>query len=125
MINTKYYEEFQGENAVKIWIDEGGEESGLLVWRGFFEAVLEGCFKKDFQKGGLVECYYFQNGFFDDTWCMKSPEVVLHELTGFDETQLKHLDKEIVLKSKEIIQYLLFFVRTATNLKQRINIEYI
>ena len=125
MVNTKYYEEFQGEDAVKIWMNEGGKESGILVWRGFFEAILEGCFKKDFQKGGLVECYYFQNGFFDDTWCMKYPEVVLQELRGFDETQLKHLDKEIVLQSKEIVQCLLFFVHAAVNLKQRINIEYI
>ena len=125
MINTKYYEEFQGEDSVKIWIDEGGEESGFLVWRGYFEAVLEGCFKTAFQKGGLVECYYFQNGFFDDTWCMKYPEVVLHELACFDETQLKHLDKKIVLQSKEIVQHLLFFVNEAANLQQRINIEYI
>lgn len=125
MINKKYYDEFEGEDAVKIWKYEHGIECGILVWRGFFEAVLEGCFRKDFQRNGIVECYYNQNGFFDDRWELEHPLVVLHELACFDENQLDHLDKAIVHGSKEVIRYLVSFINTAASRNQRIYIEYV
>ena len=123
MINQKYYEEFKGEDAVKIWTNEDEIECGILVWRGFFDAVLEGCFRKVFSRNGIVECYYNQNGFFDEKWEMQYPAIVLRELAGFDEKQLNHLDKEIVRGSKEVVGHLVSLINIAASHNQKIYIE--
>ena len=50
MLDKKYYECYEGEGRVKIW----RKEIGFVIWDGFFNAILEGCFKPDFQRIGNV-----------------------------------------------------------------------
>ena len=57
MLNKIYYTGYEGQGSVKIWSDEDGKEMGFLIWIGFFETILQGCFKLSFQKEGLIECY--------------------------------------------------------------------
>ena len=125
MLDKRYYEGYEGEGEVKVWVDDNGVESGMVIWRGFFEAILEGCFRSEFQKNGISECYYNQNGFYDDKWEMQSPYIVLQEVNYFDENLLNTENEEIIKKSKEVITLLISFINIAIENKQKIYVEYV
>lgn len=125
MLDKRYYEGYEGEGEVKVWVDDNGVESGMVIWRGFFEAILEGCFRSEFQKNGISECYYNQNGFYDDKWEMQSPYIVLQEVNHFDENLLNTENEEIIKKSKEVITLLISFINIAIENKQKIYVEYV
>lgn len=57
MLDTRYYEGYEGEGEVKVWSEENGNEDGIVIWIGFFNTILEGCFSSEFQKNGIIECY--------------------------------------------------------------------
>ena len=94
MLDTRYYEGYEGEGEVKVWSEENGNEDGIVIWIGFFNTILEGCFSSEFQKNGIIECYFNQDGFYDEKWEMKYPHIVLEELKRFNEKKLsKNLRK--------------------------------
>ncbi len=124
MLNKSYYIGYEGEGSVKIWSDENGKEIGMLIWNGFFETILQGCFNQSFQKEGLLECYYNHNGFYDYKWEMRYPHIVLDELINFNENLLETTNKEIIKKSKEIIESLISFINVSIRNKRNIFIEY-
>lgn len=125
MLDKRYCEGYEGEGEVKVWVDDNGVESGMVIWRGFFEAILEGCFRTEFQKNGISECYYNQDGFYDDKWEMQSPPIVLQEINHFDENLLKTENEEIIKKSKEVITLLISLINIAVEKKQKIYVEYV
>lgn len=125
MLDKRYCEGYEGEGEVKVWVDDNGVESGMVIWRGFFEAILEGCFRTEFQKNGISECYYNQDGFYDDKWEMQSPPIVLQEINHFDENLLKTENEEIIKKSKEVITLLISLINSAVEKKQKIYVEYV
>lgn len=121
MLDKKYYE---GEESVKIWYEKNREECGLLIWDGFFDAILEGCFKSEFQKGGITECYYNHGGFYDEEWEMRCPRAVLDELKTFDENALNAKNQEIIEIAGEIAGRLISFIDIAVSKKAKIFVEY-
>ena len=125
MLDKRYCEGYEGEGEVKVWVDDNGVESGMVIWRGFFEAILEGCFRTEFQKNGISECYYNQDGFYDDKWEMQSPPIVLQEINHFDEKLLKTENEEIIKKTKEVITLLISLINIAVEKKQKIYVEYV
>lgn len=124
MLDKRYYEGYEGEGEVKVWSDEDGNENGMIIWIGFFDTILEGCFSSEFQKNGIVECYFHQDGFYDDKWEMKYPRIVLEELKRFNEKLLDTRDKEIINKSKEVIEQLVSFISIAVRNERIIYVEY-
>lgn len=124
MLDRNYYKGFEGEGQVKVWTYENGNEIGMVIWIGFFNTVLEGCFIPTFQKNGIVECYFNQNGFYDDKWEMKYPYIVLEELKRFDEKVLDTRNEEIIQKTKEIAEDLIGFINIAIKYKLKVYIEY-
>lgn len=125
MLDKRYCEGYEGEGEVKVWVDDNGVESGMVIWRGFFETILEGCFRTEFQKNGISECYYNQDGFYDDKWEMRSPPIVLQEINHFDENLLKTENEEIIKKSKEVITLLISFINIAIEKNKKIYVEYV
>lgn len=125
MLDKRYCEGYEGEGEVKVWVDDNGVESGMVIWRGFFETILEGCFRTEFQKNGISECYYNQDGFYDDKWEMRSPPIVLQEINHFDENLLKTENEEIIKKSKEVITLLISFINIAIEKNKNIYVEYV
>lgn len=124
MLNKIYYTGYEGQGSVKIWSDEDGKEMGFLIWIGFFETILQGCFKLSFQKEGLIECYYNHNGFYDYKWKMFHPHIVLDELMNFNENLLETTDKEIIKTSKELIEQLISFINISIRNERNIYVEY-
>lgn len=96
----------------------------MLVWNGFFDTILEGCFKPEFQKGGIIECYYNHDGFYDGKWEMKYPHIVLDELKTFDENVLDTRSQGIIKIAKDIIGQLIYFIDTAISKNAKVYIEY-
>lgn len=124
MLDKKYYEGYEGEGEVKIWSNENGNENGMIVWIGYFNTILEGCFSSEFSPNGIIECYFNQDGFYDDKWEMRYPHIVLEELKKFNEKILDTKDEEIIKISKEIIEQLVFFINVAVKNKINIYVEY-
>lgn len=123
MLDKKYYEGYEGEGAVKIWSEENGNEKGIVIWMGFFNTILDGCFNSEYKKNGIIECYYNQNGFYDDKWEIKYPQIVLEELNEFNEKNIDTKDEEIIKKSKEIIEQLITNISVAAKNKYSVYVE--
>lgn len=113
MLDTRYYEGYEGEGEVKVWSEENGNEDGIVIWIGFFNTILEGCFSSEFQKNGIIECYFNNDGFYDEKWEMKYPHIVLEELKRFNEKLLDTRNEEIIKKSKEVVEQLVSFINMA------------
>lgn len=124
MLDTRYYEGYEGEGEVKVWSEENGNEDGIVIWIGFFNTVLEGCFSSEFQKNGIIECYFNQDGFYDEKWEMKYPHIVLEELKRFNEKLLDTRNEEIIKKSKEVVEQLVSFINMAVRNEKNIYVEY-
>lgn len=124
MLDTRYYEGYEGEGEVKVWSEENGNEDGIVIWIGFFNTILEGCFSSEFQKNGIIECYFNQDGFYDEKWEMKYPHIVLEELKRFNEKLLDTRNEEIIKKSKEVVEQLVSFINMAVRNEKNIYVEY-
>lgn len=124
MLDKRYYEGYEGEGEVKVWSEENGNQDGIVIWIGFFDTILEGCFSQEFQKNGIIECYFNQDGFYDNRWEMKYPHIVLEELKSFNEKLLYKIDEEIIKESKEVIEQLIFFINIAVKNERIIYVEY-
>lgn len=124
MLDKKYCEGYEGEGEVKIWCVENGHEDGMVIWIGFMNTILEGCFYSEFQKNGIIECYFNLNGFYDEKWRMRYPSIVLEELSKFNENLLNTKDETIIVKSKEIIEQLVSFINFAVQSERDIYVEY-
>ncbi len=124
MLDKRYYEGYEGEGEVKIWSDKNGNENGMVVWIGFFNTILEGCFNSEFSPNGIIECYFNQDGFYDNKWEMRYPHIVLEELKKFNEKLLDTKDEEIIKESKEVIEQLVFFISVAIKNERNIYVEY-
>ena len=124
MLDKRFYEVYYVVGEVKVWNDDNGDENGIVIWNGFFNTILEGCFYSEFSPNGILECYFNQDGFYDDKWEMKYPYIVLEELKRFDERVLNTRDEDIIKKSKELIEQLVSFINIAVSKGRAIYIEY-
>ena len=120
MENNKYYKGFEGEGCIEIWTDQ----NRMIIWEGYFNTILEGCYQPDYSPDGILKCYVNQDGFFDDIWEMQHPLIVLEELKRFDENCLNTTDHNLIRESKEIIEELTSFIIQAVNYGEKIYIEY-
>ena len=121
MLDTRYYEGYEGEGEVKVWSEENGNEDGIVIWIGFFNTILEGCFSSEFQKNGIIECYFNNDGFYDEKWEMKYPHIVLEELKRFNETYISsdfHILKEFIERDEDNNKYIIPFDRNKIDTKR-------
>lgn len=72
----------------------------------------------------MIECYYNQDGFYDEKWEMNYPNIVLDELKTFDENVLNTKNQGIIKTTKEIIGQLISFIDTVVSKKEKIYVEY-
>ncbi len=124
MINKKYYEGYEGEGAVKVWVEEDGKEKGMVIWIGFFDTILDGCFNPEYKKDGIIECYNNLSGFYVDKWKIKYPQVVLEELNEFNEDKVDTNDEEIIKICREINNQLINCISVAAKNGNSVYVEY-
>lgn len=120
MLDKKYYCGYEGEGEIIIWSDE----NAIAIWIGYFDTILEGCFHSGFQKNGILECYFNQNGFYEERWEIKYPNIVLEELNKFNEKSLNTKDEYMIKISKEIIKIIEGFINRSVSAKRKMFIEY-
>ncbi|WP_197020007.1 hypothetical protein [Lachnobacterium bovis] len=123
-MDTRYYEGYEGEGKVKVWSEESGNVYGMVIWCGFFNTILDGCFNSKFQKNGIIECYFNQEGFYDEKWEMKYPDIVLEELDKFNEKSLDIRNEEFIKECKEVIEQLVAFINLNIRKEKNIYVEY-
>lgn len=123
MLNQKYYEGYEGEAAVKVWREDNLTPIGMIIWCGFFETILEGCFVPDFPIGGISECYYYQNGFYDEKWEMANPSLVAQELSAFHCVHPELRNTGMIQETNEVLQLLKGLIATAVEKQQKVYIE--
>lgn len=124
MLDNKFYEGYEGEGEVKIWYEENGDEDGIVIWNGYFNTILEGCFYSQFSPNGILQCYFNHDGFYDDKWAMEYPYIVLEELKRFDPSTLNTRNEDIIKESKEVIEQLVSFINLSVSKGRKIYIEY-
>ena len=127
MIDDKYFEGFEGEREVYIYyVDKKTQEkTGLLIWEGYFEFLLSACYFKNFEPGGLLECYFYVNGFYDDSpWKIKNILLVIKELNKFDVNNVESNDGDTINVLIKLRKEILSFLKKANKEKEDVYIEY-
>lgn len=124
MLNNKFYEGYEGEGEVKVWHEENGNEDGMVIWIGYFNTILEGCFYSQFSPNGILQCYFNDDGFYDGKWAMEHPYIVLEELKRFNPSALNTRNENIIKESKEVIEQLVSFINITVSKGKKIYIEY-
>lgn len=124
MLDKRFYEGYEGEAGVKVWSNDNGNEKGMVIWNGLFNTIMEGCFSSEFSENGLLECYCNQDGFYDEKWEMKYPNIVLDELKRFNEREVNTRDEDMIKKSKEVIEQLVSLINIAVSNEKEIFVEY-
>ena len=129
MLNTEFGDDFgmySGDGEYVIWIAETGE--GMLIWVGYFDTIMDGCWTPNYSDKGMLYCYTKDIGFCDgEVWEMKHFDVVLEELNAFDEENPNlRLDNGEMLKgsliddSKKVLHRMIDLIQKAKEHKMRV-----
>ncbi|MBD5134343.1 MAG: hypothetical protein HDT39_00060 [Lachnospiraceae bacterium] len=92
--------------------------------------MLDKSYYEGYEGEGEVKIWSDENGmvvwdgFYDDKWEMRYPHIVLEELKKFNEKLLDTKDEEIIKKSKEVIEQLVFLINAAVKNERKIYVEY-
>ncbi|MCF7618519.1 hypothetical protein [Bacillus sonorensis] len=106
MINTKFYDGFEGEP--ELILSDG--ENKLIIWNGYFETILDSLLDKNIEKEGIIKEYFNHEGWYDDSpWVIQDLDLTIDQMKSFDintldvSEDMKNVLPDIV---KEIIQFL-------------------
>ncbi|KZE38847.1 hypothetical protein AV656_08065 [Bhargavaea cecembensis] len=80
LINTTYYDGFEGEPELLIR-DENRE---MIIWNGYFVIILNSILKTEVEKGGMPEVYSKQEGWYDEPWPIEDIPLTINQLRAFD-----------------------------------------
>lgn len=127
MLNTEFGDDFgmySGDGEYVIWIAETGE--GMLIWVGYFDTIMEGCWAPNYSDKGMLCCWNELTGFDnEEVWEMKHFDVVLEELNAFDEENLRDENGDITGKSliddsKKVLHRMIDLIQKAKKHKMRV-----
>ena len=124
MLDERYYKGFWGENEVRLWVEKDGEEYGLSIWCGFFDTIMEGCFRPYPSPNGMVWCWQYCEGFYNNKWEVPDPTILLQELNLFDPQKLEETRHNLIKESEEVRTLMISFISEATKNGQKIYMEY-
>ena len=127
MINTKYFDGFETEPYIIIYYFNYNVKYSIQIWQGYFEILLEGCYKKIFKDDGLLLSYITTTGFYEqEIFKIKNLKTVINELNDFNENNIEH-SYELNNLIKQVIELkndLIYFFNVAINLGKEVFIEY-
>ncbi|WP_239257265.1 hypothetical protein [Listeria ilorinensis] len=105
MINSKFYEGFEGEAEVSFV----SNDNKLVIWNGYFETILDNLLDSNVDKSGMLEAYLNLEGWYEDSpWLIVDVPLAVDQLNCFDvskvrQTSLKDNLEEVV---RTIISFL-------------------
>ncbi|MCY7816190.1 hypothetical protein [Bacillus haynesii] len=81
MINTKFYDGFEGEP--ELVLTDG--ENKLIIWYGYFETVLDSLLDNNLEKRGIIKEYFNHEGWYDDSpWVIQDLRLTIAQMKSFD-----------------------------------------
>ncbi|MDR4433585.1 MULTISPECIES: hypothetical protein [Bacillus] len=106
MLNTKFYDGFEGEPELALF--DG--ENKFIMWNGYFETLLKALLDNNLEKEGIIKEYFYQEGWYDDSpWVIEDVQLAINQMKSFDVSKLDASDgfkEELVELVQEIIQFL-------------------
>ncbi|MEC1560399.1 hypothetical protein [Bacillus haynesii] len=118
MINTKFYDGFEGEP--ELVLTDG--ENKLIIWYGYFETVLDSLLDNNLEKRGIIKDYFNHEGWHDDSpWVIQDLRLTIAQMKSFD---INTLDVSEDMKSvlADLINEIIHFLENAKN--KTVVIEY-
>lgn len=126
MIRQKYIDGYEGEGRVLVYcLDNDQNQNGMMIWEGYFEFLLAACYYKTFPKGGLLEAYYYHNGFYENSpWQIENIGSAATELENFDIRKIDTISPEIAFVVQELKKDLISFFKKMICEGKEVYIEY-
>ncbi|QAA21596.1 hypothetical protein [Sporolactobacillus terrae] len=118
MINTKFYDGFEGESELSL-------VSGinkLVIWNGYFEMILDSLIELGIEKKGIVKEYFYHEGWYDNSpWLISDLPLTIRQLklVNADHFNSDRTSKEAI---KNVLKELISFLEL--NSDQKVYIEY-
>ncbi|PAE08308.1 hypothetical protein CHI12_06695 [Terribacillus saccharophilus] len=117
MINTKYYDGFEGEPEVVLFNDH----QRFIMWNGYFESLLDSLLDTNLEKEGILEEYYNHEGWYDDSpWMIPDVPLTIWQLKHFDLNKVNQ-SENIKVVLPELAHEIILFLE---NSKEKVWIEY-
>lgn len=111
MINNKYYDGFEGEPQILIYLK--GKE-GFRIWIGYFEYMLGASILEDVKNGGILESYINQDGWYDESeWEIENLKQAIFEIEQFNIDKVESKEENVVEIVSELQKDLLKFLKNA------------
>lgn len=111
LLNKKYYEGFEGESELVLV----NEENKLIIWNGYFEAILEALLETNLEKEGIIKEYFYHEGWYDDSpWAIKDLQLTIKQLENFDLNKV-HQSDNIKNVLPDLVQEIIQFLKNARN----------
>lgn len=118
LLNKKYYEGFEGESELVLV----NEENKLIIWNGYFEAILDALLETNLEKEGIIKEYFYHEGWYDDSpWSIKDIKLTIKQLESFDLSKV-HQSDNIKNVLPDLVQEIIQFLENARN--ENVVIEY-
>ena len=105
MINTTYYDGFEGEQEINLI---NGEDC-MIIWDGYFDTIMDVLFNIGIQKEGIVKDYFYLEGWYDDPQPIKDIQLTIRQLKAFDVRKSKRsesFNKVAVELVEDMIKFL-------------------
>lgn len=117
MINSRFYEGFEGEAELTFVADN----DKLVIWNGYFETILDNLLDCNVEKEGIVKEYFNHEGWYDDLpWLVKDNSLTIDQLKRFDINKSNQSSMKDDIE--EVVQTIISFLEN--NRLSKIYIEY-
>lgn len=133
IINTKYYDGFEGEGEIQfIRVLSNGNRKILSLWYAYFEIIMNSTIPINFNLDKLNEFEYLyikREGWYDESpWQILDIDSVINQLKKFDINNLEYDEKmklkRILNKIPKVIKEIRQFLIEAKELNEKVYIAY-
>lgn len=105
MINTTYYDGFEGEHEINL---NNGEDC-MIIWDGYFDTIMDVLFDSGIEKEGIVKDYFYLEGWYDEPQPIEDIPLTIRQLKAFDvkkSDRMESLKQVAVELVEDIIKFL-------------------
>ncbi|KZE38846.1 hypothetical protein AV656_08060 [Bhargavaea cecembensis] len=108
MINTTYYDGFEGEHQITLI---NGEDQ-LIIWDGYFDTIMDVLFDSGIEKEGIVKDYFYLEGWYDEPQPIEDIPLTIRQLKAFDVRKSGRMEslKEVAV---ELVEDMIKFLERA------------
>lgn len=133
IINTKYYDGFEGEPEIQfIRVSKKGEKHILSLWHAYFEIIMHSIIPIDFnenQLSGLAYIFFKREGWYDESpWQMPDIDDAIKQLKNYDSNNLTDDEKEslgnVLDDIPQVLEDIIKFLDDAKRLNEIVYISY-